>query len=422
MLGKVRTFYDHLEKTGTEPPGSYLYPSIKNDLTELGWTVAWDKNLVSDVYLPPWHQLKVVKDNSHNHYNCAVVLETKQMKNVDYFLDTKDLTLYLWKHGFTRVEAVEDEEGRAARHRSSLLKPDVALSKPNVVATTANAVSSQNAPTRSRKISSSAAAAAGEINRSPAESYPMSTSPDSASEVSVEGEDLVMSYVNEYYDALDAGETPRYYLYPAIKYDLAKLGWITVWDRNQGNTVFLAPWSGVEVVEKPSGNTCDVVQSGRKNNVDYFFDTKDLTLYLRKHGFNRVEAVEDEEGRAARRHSSLLKPDVAADTMNVVVSQKPPPRSRPLGRPVAAVNMSVSSPESDTSLDGEKVDQPLTPTAKVMQLIHEYDEYERENKRVPGKLLPSLPPSTGTIKPSNNYHSMCILQVTASCRGFYLIC
>ena len=408
VLSFVHAYYDEVEKKGTA--SCYVHDKIADDLTELGWSSAWDKKLVTKVYLPPWNNMKVTLDKCGKNYSCAVATETDQKKNVDYFLELKDLTLYLRKHGFNRVETQEDEEGRAARRRSSLLKPDVAalskhdvvaLSKHDVVAVATNAAASHKALSRSRKTATNAGAAAGDADHSPGESCSMSTSSDSASDVSLAGEALVMSHVNSYYNAVNAGKPAPFYLYPAIESDLGKLGWMRVWDRKQCGHVVLAPWSGVDVEEKPNprNNSCDVVQSGRKNNVDYFWDTKDLTLYLQKHGFKRVDTQEDEEGRAARRRSSLLKPDVA-DATN---AQQAPSRSRPSARSVPATNMSVSSPESDVSFEAEVVEEQLSPTAKVTQLIQEYDDYERENKRVPGNLLLLPPP---TITPSDNYPSM----------------
>ena len=141
-----------------------------------------------------------------------------------------------------------------------------------------------------------------------------------------------MSQLNAYYNAVNAGKVPPFhYPYLEVENDLAKLGWTKAWDRKESTYVFLPPWSGVEVTEKPNahGKLCDVGKSGCKPNVDYFLDTKDLTRYLWMHGFNRVEAQDGEEGRAARRLSSLPKPDVVAvDKTNVVAAQKAAPRSR----------------------------------------------------------------------------------------------
>ena len=132
---------------------------------------------------------------------------------------------------------------------------------------------------------------------------------------------------------------------------------------------------------------CNV--NAMKLDCDYLKDENALVDYLCKIGFTRL----NNEATAASSSSSSSSAAAA-------------PPSSSSAMPVPNVHTSITAPESDTSLDGEKDDQPLSPTAKVMQLIHEYDEYERENKRVPGNLLPSLPPSTGIIKSSNHYSSI----------------
>ena len=137
---------------------------------------------------------------------------------------------------------------------------------------------------------------------------------------------------------------------------------------------------------------CSVKVNAMKLDRDYLKDKNALVDYLCKDGITRLNTEATAASSSSSSSSAAPPAAVAASSSSAM--------------PVDNVRTSITAPESDTSLDDENVDQPLSPTAKVMQLIHEYDEYERENKRVPGKLLPSLPPSNGIIKPSNHYSSM----------------
>ena len=408
VLQKIKEF-DH--EAAKRAPTANCYSRILPDLAKLNFVTPWDNHTSQIVYVTSWANKSVADGGvmlaENDRCNSSINADTMKL-NRDYFVEACKLVDYLRKHGFVQVDAASSS-------------------------TSTSSSSSSSAAAAAATSASSARPVGADLL--PGESNSISTSSDPASDDSLAGEALVMSHVNSYYNAVNAGKPAPFYLYPAIESDLGKLGWMRVWDRKQCGHVVLAPWSGVDVEEKPNprNNSCDVVQSGRKNNVDYFWDTKDLTLYLQKHGFNRVETQEAARSRSSLQEaarprsvlSSLLKPDVVADATNAVAaSQQPPLRSRPPTRSVHATKMSVSSRKSGTSSEEEEVEvevnEQLSPTAKVMQLIREYDDYESANKRLPGDLIHPLSPST--IIPSNNYPSVYILQAIASCQRSCLIC